>query len=68
MGGPTRNQKLLLNDSLYYSIKAGLNSEGSWFKDALTGQPGAEHGMLTSLYLTPWSLGDGESCSGSASR
>jgi hypothetical protein len=55
-----RNQELLLNDSLYYSIQAGLNSEGSWFKDALTGQPGAEHGMLTSLYLTPWSLGDGD--------
>jgi hypothetical protein len=55
-----RNQQLLLNDSLYYSIQAGLNSEGSWFKDALTGQPGAEHGMLTSLYLTPWSLGDGD--------
>lgn len=51
------DQKLLLNDSLYYSIQAGLNSEGSWFKDALTDQPGAEHGMLTSLYLTPWSLG-----------
>jgi 4-amino-4-deoxy-L-arabinose transferase-like glycosyltransferase len=54
------NQKLLLNDSLYYSIQAGLNSEGEWFKDALTGQPGAEHGMLTSLYLTPWSVGDGD--------
>ena len=54
------DQKLLLNDSLYYSIQAGLNSEGSWFKDALTDQPGAEHGMLTSLYLTPWSLGDGD--------
>ncbi len=58
--GSQANQKLLLNDSLYYSIQAGLNSEGSWFKDALTGQPGAEHGMLTSLYLTPWSLGDGD--------
>lgn len=55
-----RNQDLLLNDSIYYSIQAGLNSEGSWYKDALTGQPGAEHGMLTSLYLTPWSLGDGD--------
>jgi hypothetical protein len=48
---------LKLNDSLYYSMQAGLNSEGQWFKEALTGQPGAEHGPLTSLYLTPWSLG-----------
>lgn len=54
------DQKLLLNDSIYYSIQAGLNSEGSWFKDALTDQPGAEHGLLTSLYLTPWSLGAGD--------
>jgi len=54
------DQRLLLNDSLYYSIQAGLNSEGRWFKDALTDQPGAEHGPLTSLYLTPWSLGGGD--------
>ena len=53
------DQPLLLNDSIYFSIQAGLNSEGHWFEDALTGQPGAEHGMLTSLYLTPWSLGRG---------
>jgi len=50
---------LLLNDSLYYSIQAGLNSEGHWFQDGLTGLPGAEHGPLTALYLTPWSLGAG---------
>jgi len=50
---------LLLNDSLYYSIQAGRNSEGDWFREALTDQPGAEHGPLTSLYLTPWSLGSG---------
>jgi len=55
------DQPLLLNDSLYYSIQAGLNAEGSWFRDALTGQPGAEHGPLTALYLTPWSLGEGDS-------
>jgi hypothetical protein len=55
------DQPLLLNDSLYFSIQAGLNSEGQWFEDALTGQPGAEHGMLTSLYLTPWSIGGGDS-------
>ena len=51
------DRPLDLNDSLYYSIQAGLNAEGRWFEDAMTGQPGAEHGMLTSLYLTPWSIG-----------
>jgi 4-amino-4-deoxy-L-arabinose transferase-like glycosyltransferase len=47
---------LLLNDSLYYSMQAGRNSEGDWFREALTELPGAEHGPLTSLYLTPWSF------------
>ena len=51
---------LLLNDSLYYSIQAGRNSEGDWFRESLTALPGAEHGPLTSLYLTPWSLGPGD--------
>jgi hypothetical protein len=51
---------LLLNDSLYYSIQAGRNSEGDWFREALTSLPGAEHGPLTVLYLTPWSLGPGD--------
>lgn len=51
---------LLLNDSLYYSIQAGRNSEGDWFREGLTDLPGAEHGPLTSLYLTPWSIGDGD--------
>ena len=48
---------LLLNDSIYYSIQAGRNSEGAWFRENLTMLPGAEHPPLTSLYLTPWSLG-----------
>lgn len=48
---------LLLNDSLYFSLQASLNSEGHWFEEGLTGGPGAEHGPLTSLYLTPWSIG-----------
>ncbi|MFV0306194.1 MAG: ArnT family glycosyltransferase [Desertimonas sp.] len=48
---------LLLNDSLYFSLQAALNSEGQWFREGLDGHPGAEHGPLTSLYLTPWSLG-----------
>ncbi len=30
---------------------------GDWFRDGLSDLPGAEHGPLTSLYLTPWSLG-----------
>jgi 4-amino-4-deoxy-L-arabinose transferase-like glycosyltransferase len=51
---------LLLNDSLYYSIQAGRNSEGDWFREGLTDLPGAEHGPLTSLYLTPWSIGGGD--------
>lgn len=51
---------LLLNDSLYYSIQAGRNSEGDWFREGLTPLPGAEHGPLTSLWLTPWSLGPGD--------
>ncbi len=49
-----------LNDSLYYVIQAGRNSEGDWFRDGLTELPGAEHGPLTSLYLTPWSLLPGD--------
>lgn len=48
---------LLLNDSIYFSLQAALNSEGRWFQEGLSGQPGAEHGPLTTLYLTPWSLG-----------
>jgi hypothetical protein len=52
---------LLLNDSLYFSIQAGRNSEGDWFREGLTQLPGAEHGPLTSLWLTPWSLGSGDS-------
>lgn len=51
---------ILLNDSLYYVIQAGRNSEGDWFRDGLTDLPGAEHGPLTSLYLTPWSLLPGD--------
>ncbi len=52
-------EPLLLNDSLYFSIQAGRNSEGDWFREGLTSLPGAEHGPLTSLYLTPWSIGSG---------
>ena len=54
------DDNLRLNDSLYYSMQAGRNSEGDWFKEALSDLPGAEHGPLTSLYLTPWSLPGGD--------
>ena len=54
------DDKLMLNDSLYYSMQAGRNSEGDWFRDSLTDLPGAEHGPLTSLYLTPWSIPTGD--------
>jgi 4-amino-4-deoxy-L-arabinose transferase-like glycosyltransferase len=53
-------EPLLLNDSIYFSIQAGRNSEGDWFREGLTNLPGAEHGPLTPLYLTPWSLGSGD--------
>ncbi len=53
-------EPLLLNDSLYFSIQAGRNSEGDWFREGLSNLPGAEHGPLTPLYLTPWSLGSGD--------
>lgn len=48
--------ELLLNDSIYYRVQAGRNAQGDWFKDALYDLPGAEHGPLTSIYLTPWSF------------
>ena len=51
---------LLFNDSLHFSRQAGRNAEGDWFLEGLTNLPGAEHGPLTSLYLTPWSLGGGD--------
>ncbi len=54
------DEMLRLNAGLYYSTQAGLNAEGQWFEDGLTEQPGAEHGMMTSLYLTPWSLGSSD--------
>lgn len=56
----TIDNPLLLNDSLYYAMQAGRNADGDWFRHALTDQPGAEHPPLTSLYLTPWSLGGGD--------
>ncbi|MGI9052364.1 MAG: ArnT family glycosyltransferase [Ilumatobacteraceae bacterium] len=54
------DDNVMLNDALYYSMQAGRNSEGDWFRDGLTQLPGAEHGPLTSLYLTPWSALPGD--------
>ncbi len=51
---------LLLNDSLYYSMQAGRNGDGDWFREALFELPGAEHGPLTPLWLTPWGLLPGD--------
>ena len=50
------NQQLLFNDSLYYSSQAYENAHGNWFRDFPGAHPGAEHGPLTSLVLTPASL------------
>lgn len=54
------DEGLRLNDSLYFSLQAVRNADGDWFREALTDLPGAEHAPLTSLYLTPWSLGGGD--------
>jgi 4-amino-4-deoxy-L-arabinose transferase-like glycosyltransferase len=54
------DDELLLNDSLYYAFQATRNSDGDWFRENLSELPGAEHGPLTSLYLTPWSLLPGD--------
>lgn len=56
----TLDNPLQLNDSLYYSMQARRNAAGEWFRELLTDQPGAEHPPLTSLYLTPWSVGSGD--------
>ena len=50
------NQRLLFNDSLYYSFQAHANAHGQWFRLVFTGGPGAEHPPLASLLMTPASL------------
>lgn len=54
------NTKLMLNDSLYYSIQASNNAHGHWFKEAGGSNlanwgvlPGAEHPPLTSVVMVP---------------
>ena len=54
------NTKLMLNDSLYYSIQASNNAHGRWFKEARGSNiadwgvlPGAEHPPLTSVVMVP---------------
>ena len=45
------NHPLLLNDSLYYSAQARQLAHGVWFHEVFSGQPGAEHGPLTSTLM-----------------
>jgi hypothetical protein len=45
--------KLLLNDSWYYSEQARQLAHGTFFREIFYDQPGAEHGPLTSILLAP---------------
>lgn len=47
------HQPLLLNDSLYYSAQARQLASGTWFREIFVDQPGAEHGPLTSVLMSP---------------
>jgi 4-amino-4-deoxy-L-arabinose transferase-like glycosyltransferase len=47
--------KLLLNDSWYYSAQARQLSQGIWFREMFADRPGAEHGPLTSILMAPLS-------------
>lgn len=51
-------QPLLLNDSIYYSGQAQQLARGIWFREIFVDQPGAEHGPLTSILLSPVSWVD----------
>lgn len=50
------HQRLMLNDSFYFSSQAWQNARGHWFRDFLGTHPAAEHGPLTSIVLVPASL------------
>lgn len=52
------NQRLLLNDSLYYSAQAQQLAHGVWFREVFVDLPGAEHGPLTSALMSLVSWGD----------
>lgn len=52
------NDPLLLNDSLYYSAQAIQLADGTFFREVFVDQPGAEHGPLTSILLSPVSWMD----------
>jgi 4-amino-4-deoxy-L-arabinose transferase-like glycosyltransferase len=47
------HQRLLLNDSLYYSGQAMQLARGTWFRELFVDRPGAEHGPLTSILMAP---------------
>jgi 4-amino-4-deoxy-L-arabinose transferase-like glycosyltransferase len=51
------DQTLLFNDSVYYSGQARQLFEGTWFREVFFDRPGAEHGPLTSLLMSPLSFG-----------
>jgi 4-amino-4-deoxy-L-arabinose transferase-like glycosyltransferase len=53
------DQRLLLNDSIYYSGQARQPWDGIWFREVFfPHQPGAEHGPLTSILMAPVSIGE----------
>lgn len=45
------NQRLMLNDSLYYAAQAQQLAHGVWFREVFADLPGAEHGPLTSTLM-----------------
>ncbi len=51
------NRPLSLNDSYYYSGQAYQLAHGRLFRELFVDQPGAEHGPLTSLLMSPLSFG-----------
>lgn len=52
------NEPLGFNDSLYYSGQARQLTEGIWFRELTSDNPGAEHGPLTSILMAPFSWMD----------
>lgn len=52
------DQKLLFNDSIYYSAWAKQLTEGRFFRDVFADLPSADHGPLTSALMAPLSWMD----------
>ena len=51
------NDRLLFNDSLYYSGQAIKMFHGQWFRDPFFDLPAADHGPVTTLLMAPLSGG-----------